>query len=174
MDDITRLCREQTRLTMLQISLLSRMAIVFPFLADLAHGELKVYVRTKDPESFLIVAQQRPHTVYLPGKDSAVGRRSQQRLAVGAGRDHAREEQGLREVKDQVPFTMCVSDDLSVKLIECGATKSAVTHSYGKAHDIPPRCQGTIFSRSAETVGVNCTIRQHKTLMTRLSVTLSD
>lgn len=73
MDDITRLCREQTRLTMLQISLLSRMAIVFPFLADLAHGELKVYVRTKDPESFLIVAQQRPHTVYLPGKDSAVG-----------------------------------------------------------------------------------------------------
>ena len=40
MDDITRLCREQTRLTMLQISLLSRMAIVFPFLADLAHGEL--------------------------------------------------------------------------------------------------------------------------------------
>ena len=60
---------------MLQISLLSRMAIVFPFLADLAHGELKVYVRTKDPEFFLIVAQQRPHTVYLPGKDSAAGRR---------------------------------------------------------------------------------------------------
>ena len=44
MDDITRLCRAQTRLTMLQISLLARMAIVFPFLADLAHGELKVYV----------------------------------------------------------------------------------------------------------------------------------
>lgn len=74
MDDITRLCRAQTRLTMLQISLLARMAVVFPFLADLAHGELKVYVRTRDPESFLIVAQQRPHTVYLPGKKSAVGR----------------------------------------------------------------------------------------------------
>ena len=74
MDDITRLCRAQTRLTMLQISLLARMAIVFPFLADLAHGELKVYVKTKDPESFLIIAQQRPHTVYLPGKDSAVGK----------------------------------------------------------------------------------------------------
>ncbi|WP_462394069.1 histidine kinase N-terminal domain-containing protein [Mitsuokella multacida] len=74
MDDITRLCRAQTRLTMLQISLLARMAIVFPFLADLAHGELKVYVKAKDPEYFLVIAQQRPHTVYLPGKDSAVGK----------------------------------------------------------------------------------------------------
>ena len=33
MDDITRLCRAQTRLTMLQISLLARMAIVFPLSA---------------------------------------------------------------------------------------------------------------------------------------------
>lgn len=74
MDDITRLCRAQTRLTMLQISLLARMAIVFPFLADLAHGELKVYVKAKDPEYFLVIAQQRPHTVYLPGKESAVGK----------------------------------------------------------------------------------------------------
>ena len=74
MDDITRLCRAQTRLTMLQISLLARMAIVFPFLADLAHGELKVYVKAKAPEYFLVIAQQRPHTVYLPGKDSAVGK----------------------------------------------------------------------------------------------------
>lgn len=74
MDDITRLCRAQTWLTMLQISLLARMAIVFPFLADLAHGELKVYVKAKDPEYFLVIAQQRPHTVYLPGKDSAVGK----------------------------------------------------------------------------------------------------
>ena len=74
MDDITRLCRAQTWLTMLQISLLARMAIVFPFLADLAHGELKVYVKAKAPEYFLVIAQQRPHTVYLPGKDSAVGK----------------------------------------------------------------------------------------------------
>lgn len=74
MDNITRLCREKTNLTMFQISLLSRMAIVFPFLADLAHGELKVYVRTKQMDSFLIAAQQRPHTVYLPGKPDEAGR----------------------------------------------------------------------------------------------------
>ena len=73
MDSITRLCREKTNLTMFQISLLSRMSIVFPFLADLAHGELKVYVRAKTPDSFLIAAQQRPHTVYLPGKPDEAG-----------------------------------------------------------------------------------------------------
>ena len=61
-------------LSVMQISLLMRMSVVFPFVADLAHGELKVYVRARQQDSFLLIAQERPHTIYMPGKPEGVGR----------------------------------------------------------------------------------------------------
>lgn len=74
MEDIASLCRKETTLSVMQISLLMRMSVVFPFVADLAHGELKVYVRARQQDAFLLIAQERPHTIYMPGKPEAVGR----------------------------------------------------------------------------------------------------
>lgn len=71
---IAELCRKYTELNMTQIAILDRMSVVFPFVADLAHGQLKVYVRTKEIRKLMIVAQNRPHTVYMTPHPSRVGK----------------------------------------------------------------------------------------------------
>ena len=71
---ISALCREYTDLTVKQIGLLERMSVVFPFLADLAHGQLKAYVLAKAKGRLLILAQERPHTVYMNTKPTECGR----------------------------------------------------------------------------------------------------
>lgn len=58
---------KETNLTARQMSLLHHIRKVFPFLADLAHGQLKAYVQSRDKMQFFIIAQERPHTVYMPG-----------------------------------------------------------------------------------------------------------
>ena len=70
---ISALCREYTDLTVKQIGLLERMSVVFPFLADLAHGQLKAYVPAKAKGRLLILAQERPHTVYMNTRPTECG-----------------------------------------------------------------------------------------------------
>ena len=65
MENRIELYHRHTDLTVTQISLLERMRVVFPFLADLAHGQLKVYVPAREKGRLLIIAQERPHTVYM-------------------------------------------------------------------------------------------------------------
>ena len=67
--DIASLCREKTRLKPMQIGMLARMGSVFPFLSDLVHGDLKVYVPASEEGFFLLAAHIHPHTVYVPGKE---------------------------------------------------------------------------------------------------------
>lgn len=60
-------CRKETHLSAMQIGLLSRMEAVFPFLADLVHGDLKAYVPAAKEGFFLLAAHIHPHTVYMAG-----------------------------------------------------------------------------------------------------------
>lgn len=74
MENMAELCRRYTALTEKEIAILERIGAVFPFLADLVHGQLKAYVQAKDGQHFVIVAQEAPHTVYMPVHHSQVGK----------------------------------------------------------------------------------------------------
>ena len=64
MEDIMSICREHTTLTAMQQELLKRMLVVFPFLADLAHARVRLYLLRSDKKSFVIAAEHWPHTVF--------------------------------------------------------------------------------------------------------------
>lgn len=99
MKDLASLCRGFTDLTEVQISLLVRMSVVFPFIADLAHGQLQLYVRPREANRLLVAAQVQPHTVYSIGVTDETGllRQSlEEPLVVDTFRDGQR-RQGKRE-----------------------------------------------------------------------------
>ena len=65
MEDIMMLCRKHTALTAMQQELLKRILVVFPFLADLAHARVRLYLLRRDKKSFVIASEAWPHTVYF-------------------------------------------------------------------------------------------------------------
>lgn len=73
MEDIMSICREHTTLTAMQQELLKRMLVVFPFLADLAHARVRLYLLRSDKKSFVVAAEHWPHTVYLTPDAPTVG-----------------------------------------------------------------------------------------------------
>ena len=99
MKDLASLCREYTSLSEMQISLLVRMHVVFPFVADLAHGQLKLYVKPQEENRLLLAAQVQPHTVYSIGVTDVTGLMMQsleEPLVVDTFRDGQR-RRGKRE-----------------------------------------------------------------------------
>ena len=74
MDDFCKLCRTYTTLTAVQQEFLKRLLVIFPFLADLAHARVRLYLQTKDRKAFVIAAQEWPRTIYLPPDGTAEGR----------------------------------------------------------------------------------------------------
>lgn len=68
---LAAICRRETSLSEMQVSLLVRISAVFPFVADLVHGKLSLYLRSG--RDFVIAAEVMPHTVYMPKKKSALG-----------------------------------------------------------------------------------------------------
>ena len=73
MDDIMSICRTHTSLTAMQQELLKRTLVVFPFLADLAHARVRMYLLRRDKKSFVIAAEAWPHTVYLTPEPPCIG-----------------------------------------------------------------------------------------------------
>ena len=73
MEDIMSICRVHTTLTAMQQELLKRMLVVFPYLADLAHARVRLYLLRSDKKSFVIAAEHWPHTVYLTPDAPTVG-----------------------------------------------------------------------------------------------------
>lgn len=63
-ESFTALCRRYTYLTAMQCELLKRMNVCFPFIADLAHAHLSLYVKTKNPEEYLVLKHYKPHTFF--------------------------------------------------------------------------------------------------------------
>lgn len=74
MENMAELCRKYTALSEKEIAILENIRVVFPFLADLVHGQLKVYARAQGEAQFVIIAQAQPHTVYMPSHHSVVGK----------------------------------------------------------------------------------------------------
>lgn len=64
MENITTMCRRYTNLTAMQADTLKRLDVCLPFIADLAHAYLYLYVRTKQPGKFLVLRHYRPHTFF--------------------------------------------------------------------------------------------------------------
>lgn len=73
MDDVMSICHEHTALTAMQQELLKRMLVVFPFLADLAHARVRLYLLRRDQKSFVIAAEHWPHTVFLVPEEPGLG-----------------------------------------------------------------------------------------------------
>ena len=53
--------------------LFKRLAAAFPFLSDLLHAELRVYLRTQEEAAYLFAGHCYPHTFYLPRGAEALG-----------------------------------------------------------------------------------------------------
>ena len=63
-ETITAACRKYTNLTAMQSEVLKRLNSCLPFIADLAHAYLYLYVRTKDDSKLLVLKHYRPHTFF--------------------------------------------------------------------------------------------------------------
>lgn len=61
---INRLCRQHTNLTAMQTEILKRVDVCLPFVADLAHAYLYLYVKTKDANKLLVLKHHRPNTFF--------------------------------------------------------------------------------------------------------------
>ena len=64
MESIAEYCRKYTRFTAMQRELMRRISVCFPFIADLAHADVSVYVRSTRTGYFLVLAHEKPHTVF--------------------------------------------------------------------------------------------------------------
>ena len=65
MDDFGTLARAHTMLTAVQQEFLKRLLVLFPFLADLAHARVRLYLQTKDRKAFVIAAQECEEVTHL-------------------------------------------------------------------------------------------------------------
>ena len=64
-ETITAACRKYTDLTAMQAEVLKRLNTCLPFIADLAHAYLFLYVRSKDASKLLVLKHYRPHTFFF-------------------------------------------------------------------------------------------------------------
>lgn len=60
----TALYRQHTDLSAMQIELLKRMSGCFPFIADLAHAHLLLYLKTTDEHTYMVMKHHKPHTFF--------------------------------------------------------------------------------------------------------------
>ena len=74
MENFLSLCRNYTNLNAVQSELLRRMNTCFPFIADLSHAHLSLYVRCRDKNLFMVLDHHKPHTYYSPVELPEAGR----------------------------------------------------------------------------------------------------
>ncbi|MGM9540322.1 sensor histidine kinase [Anaerovibrio sp.] len=63
-ETIATVCRKYTNLTAMQSDMLKRLNVCLPFIADLAHAYLYLYVKTQDASKLLVLKHYRPHTFF--------------------------------------------------------------------------------------------------------------
>lgn len=98
---LNALCRQHTDLTAMQVEQLKRLDLCLPFVADLAHAYLSLYVYTKGQAEVLMLRHYKPHTffsdVQLKGAGSICPAREEP--LVVATMKHGHQMRGLREWK---------------------------------------------------------------------------
>ena len=73
MENLAEYCRKYTNLTAMQTELLKRISVCFPFIADLAHAHVNVYVKANREGQLLVVAHEKPHTIFYPAQLTKAG-----------------------------------------------------------------------------------------------------
>lgn len=73
MEGFVENCRKYSALTAMQGEILKHISICFPFIADLTHAHVSVYVKARQAGCFMVLAHEKPHTVFSPETFSAVG-----------------------------------------------------------------------------------------------------
>lgn len=107
---VTAACRKHTRLTAMQSDVLRRLDVCLPFIADLAHAYLYLYVRTGDASRLLVLKHYRPHTFFtdieLTGEGALVPAREEP--LITAVFEKGRFMQGQREWRFGINLEMYV------------------------------------------------------------------
>ena len=98
-ESLTAVCRRDTNLSAMQIDLLNRMHLCFPFIADLAHAHLSLYVRTRQQNRLLVLRHYKPHTFFSQIELAAAGTvvASQEEPLVTYAMDTGKSIHGKRE-----------------------------------------------------------------------------
>jgi len=66
-------CRKYSVLTAMQGELLKHMSVCFPFIADLTHAHVSVYVKSNQRGKFLVLTHEKPHTIFNPADLAVAG-----------------------------------------------------------------------------------------------------
>ena len=132
--NITSQCHKITNLTAMQIEHLKRIEVSLPFVADLAHACLYLYVQTKEPGKMLVLKHYRPHTFFseveLTGEGAFVSTLEEPLIAAAFAK--GKFIQGQREWRFGINLEMyvqpikCGNDVIGVVSLETG-------HSYANS-----------------------------------------
>jgi two-component sensor histidine kinase len=122
MEKLVAYCRQHTNLTAMQCEILKRISVCFPFIADLAHAHLSIYVQTRDANRLLVIGHEKPHTTFSPATLSEAGRfiRKQEEPLVEYTMRTGKPIQGKRE------WDWGLSIDMYTYAIHDGSTVIAV------------------------------------------------
>lgn len=64
MKSLNSLCREYTLLSAMQVELLKRIDVCLPFIADMTHAHISLYLPSKEDNKYLVLVHHKPHTFY--------------------------------------------------------------------------------------------------------------
>lgn len=64
MKSLNSLCREYTLLSAMQVELLKRIDVCLPFIADMTHAHISLYLPSKADNKYFVLVHHKPHTFY--------------------------------------------------------------------------------------------------------------
>ncbi len=72
--DILNYCRQHSNLSAMQVNMLYQLNTVLPLVADLAHGHVAVYIKTKKDDAFIVMLTAKPHCTLDPYPSCTAGK----------------------------------------------------------------------------------------------------
>lgn len=145
-ETIAAVCRKYTNLTAMQSDMLKRLDACLPFIADLAHAYLYLYVKTKDAAKLLVLKHYRPHTFFtdieLTGEGALVN--SVEEPLITAAFDKGKFIQGQREWRFGINLEMYVYPIKSGNEV-VGVVSMETGHSYASSSNYHQLMDTAVF-----------------------------
>lgn len=145
-ETITAACRKYTNLTAMQSEVLKRLNSCLPFIADLAHAYLYLYVRTKDDSKLLVLKHYRPHTFFtdieLTGEGALVS--AVEEPLITAAFEKGKFIQGQREWRFGINLEMYVQPIKSGNEV-IGVVSMETGHSYASSSNYHQLMDTAVF-----------------------------
>ncbi len=171
--NLNTVCRQNTNLTAMQTETLKRIAQCLPFIADLAHAYLYLYVKTKEPGKFLVLKHYRPNTFFSEVELTAEGAivPSVEEPLIAAAFDHGKFIHGQRE------WRFGLNLDMYVQPVRSGNEVIAVIsmetgHSYAESSSYHQLMDTSLFMIEYAKKPVNK--EQFRTLTPGTGIILAD